>query len=187
MGESAKGPRSGLAFGLVRWALRGVWDLVTTVVPAILIALFINVYVAEAALVEQGPSMQPNLYRGNRVMMEKISYRFHLPRRGDVVVAAPSWEEIPLIKRVMALPGETVEVHDGHVLIDGQPVEEPWVTNFGGPAYPPTRVPPDHVFILGDNRGNSHDSRAIGPVPVDSIKGHVWLVYWPLEQAKFVP
>jgi signal peptidase I len=92
-----------------------------------------------------------------------------------------------LIKRIVGLPEEVVEVRDGHTFIDGQPIEEPWVTFFGGRGYPPTRVPPDHVFILGDNRGNSHDSRAIGPVPVDSIKGHVWLVYWPLEQAKFVP
>lgn len=148
---------------------------------------FINVFVAEAALVEYGPSMQPNLYRGDRVMAEKVSYRLHPPYRGDVVIADRPGNEVALIKRVVALPGETVEVRGGHTFINGQPIEEPWVTNFGGPSYPPTVVPPDHLFILGDNRSNSRDSRAIGPVPINSIKGHVWLVYWPLDQIKLVP
>lgn len=171
----------------VRFIQRAMWELVTTVLPAILIALVVNVYVAEAALVQDGPSMQPNLYRGDRVMMEKISYRFCLPYRGDVVIAEQPGNEISLIKRVVALPGEVVEVRGGHVFIDGTVIEEPWVANFGGPDYPPTLVPPGHVFILGDNRPNSRDSRAIGPVPVDAIEGHVKFVYWPLDQIKLVP
>jgi signal peptidase I len=164
-----------------------MWELVITILPALLVALFINVFVAEAALVEYGPSMQPNLYRGDRVIAEKVSYRFHLPHRGDVVIADRPGNEVSLIKRVVALPGETVEVRGGHTFINGEQIEEPWVTHFGGPNYPPTVVPPDHVFILGDNRGSSRDSRAIGPVPMDTIKGHVWLVYWPLDQIKLVP
>jgi signal peptidase I len=164
-----------------------MWELVITVCPALLVALFINVFVAEAALVEYGPSMQPNLYRGDRVIAEKVSYRFHLPRRGDVVIADRPGNEVSLIKRVVALPGETVEVRGGHTFINGEQIEEPWVTHFGGPSYPPTLVPPDYVFILGDNRSNSRDSRAIGPVPIDTIKGHAWLVYWPLDQIKLVP
>lgn len=171
----------------VRLIQRAVWELATTVLPAILIALFVNVYIAEAALVQDGPSMQPNLYRGDRVMMEKISYRFHLPRRGDVVVVEQPGSEISLVKRVVALPGEVVKVRGGHVFINGAKIEEPWVANFGGPNYPPTLVPSDHVFILGDNRPNSRDSRAIGPVPLDTIKGHVKFVYWPLDQVKLVP
>ena len=164
-----------------------MWELVSTVLPALLVALFINVFVAEAALVERGPSMEPNLYRGNRVMTEKVSYLLHLPSRGDVVVADRPGSAVALIKRVVALPGETVEVRGGHTFINGEQIEEPWVTNFGGPSYPPTVVPPDHVFILGDNRSVSRDSRAIGPVRVDTIKGHVWFVYWPLNQVKLVP
>jgi signal peptidase I len=169
------------------FVVRAVWELVITVCPALLVALFINVFVAEAALVEHGPSMQPNLYRGDRVIAEKVSYRFHLPHRGDIVVVDRPGNEVSLIKRVVALPGETVEVRGGHTFINGQQIEEPWVTNFGGPSYSPRVVPPDHVFILGDNRSNSRDSRAIGPVLIDTIKGHVWLVYWPLDQVKLVP
>jgi signal peptidase I len=170
-----------------QFVANAVWELVITVCPALLVALFINVFVAEAALVEYGPSMQPNLYRGDRVIAEKVSYRFHLPHRGDVVIADRPGNEVSLIKRVVALPGETVEVRGGHTFINEEQIEEPWVTNFGGPSYPPTVVPPDHVFILGDNRSNSRDSRTIGPVPIDTIKGHVWLVYWPLDQIKLVP
>jgi signal peptidase I len=89
-----------------------------------------------------------------------------------------------LIKRGVALPGEVVEVRGGHAIVDGQPMEEPWVTHFGGPGYPPAVVPPDHVFVLGDNHAVSHDSRAIGPVPVESITGRAWFIYWPLSEPK---
>jgi signal peptidase I len=171
----------------MRFVINVIWELAITTLPALLVALFINVFVAEAALVEYGPSMEPNLYRGYRVMTEKVSYHFHTPRRGDVVIADRPGDEMALIKRVVALPGETVAVRDGHTFINGQQIEEPWVTHFGGPSYPPTVVPPDHVFILGDNRSVSRDSRAIGPVSVDSIKGHAWLVYWPLDQIKLMP
>jgi len=170
-----------------KFVVRAIWELVITICPALLVALFINVFVAEAALVEHGPSMEPNLYRGYRVMTEKVSYVLHPPNRGDIVVADRPGSEVALIKRVVALPGETVEVRGGHTFVNGKQIEEPWVTNFGGPSYPPTVVPLDHVFLLGDNRSNSRDSRAIGPVPMDTIKGHVWLVYWPLDQIKLVP
>jgi signal peptidase I len=186
MEESAKEHKEKPA-SKTQFVVNVMWELVITILPALLVALFINVFVAEAALVEYGPSMQPNLYRGDRVIAEKVSYRFHLPHRGDVVIADRPGNEVSLIKRVVALPGETVEVRGGHTFINGEQIEEPWVTHFGGPNYPPTVVPPDHVFILGDNRGSSRDSRAIGPVPMDTIKGHVWLVYWPLDQIKLVP
>lgn len=186
MEEFTKEPKEEHA-SKAQFVFNAVWELAITILPALLVALFINVFVAEAALVEHGPSMEPNLYRGYRVMAEKVSYRFHPPCRGDVVIADRPGNEVSLIKRVVALPGETVEVRNGHTFINGEQIEEPWVTNFGGPSYPPTVVPPDHVFVLGDNRSNSRDSRAIGPVPVDTIKGHVWLVYWPLDQIKLVP
>jgi signal peptidase I len=164
-----------------------VVELLTTAVPALLVTLFITVYVAEGAMVEQGPSMQPNLYVGYRVMTEKVSYRLHPPQRGDIVVVSRPDGQPALIKRVMALAGEVVEVHGGHTFIGGQAVEEPWVTHFGGPDYGPALVPVDRVFILGDNRAASRDSRAIGPVPVGSIRGRVWLIYWPLDQIRWVP
>jgi signal peptidase I len=156
------------------------------VVPALLIALLVNAYVAEAVAIEDGPSMQPNLYQGDRLMTEKISYHFHAPRRGDVVIVERPAGEVSLVKRVVAVEGEVVEMREGHTYIDGEPIEEPWVTHFGGQDYGPALVPEAHVFVVGDNRAVSHDSRAIGPVAVDSIRGRVWLVYWPPGQIELV-
>lgn len=156
-------------------------ELITSLVPALLIALFVNVYVAEAAVVQEGPSMQPNLYIGYRVMTEKISYRFQDPRRGDIVVV--DWEEAGtrLIKRVVGLPGEEIRVSLGQVWIDGQAITEPWVKYYGGRDYPATVIPEEYIFILGDNRGNSRDSREIGPVPIETIEGRAIFIYWPLK------
>jgi len=80
-----------------------------------------------------------------------------------------------------------VEVREGHVWIDGELIEEPWVTYWGGPDYGPARVPPDHVFVLGDNRPNSRDSREIGPVSVSAVRGHAVFIYWPLRHMRVVP
>jgi len=164
-----------------------VWEFITTIIPAILIALFINVYIAEAAEIEAGPSMQPNFYAGYRVMTEKVSYYLHLPRRGDVVVVERPENEGNLIKRVIGLPGETIEVRNGHAIINGEPIDEPWVANFGGRDVASTRIPEDHIFIMGDNRPVSRDSREIGPVQIDSIIGRGWFVYWPIEEFEFIP
>lgn len=165
------------------WVLR---EVASTVVPAVFIALFINVYVAQATVID-GPSMQPNLYYDQRVMVEKVTYRFlHGPRRGDVVTFDLPGENGALIKRVVALPGETVEVQGGRVFIDGHLLEETWTTQFGGPDYPPTVVPSLHVFVLGDNRPNSRDSRYFGLVPIDQVIGQAWLVYWPPDQIKLI-
>jgi len=170
--------------GTARILLQGFWDVASTILMAIVIALVINVYVAQAITVD-GPSMQPNLYYDYRVMVEKITYRFfHGPRRGDVVVVDVPGEETSLIKRVVALPGETVEVRGGQVFIDGQLQEEPWVAQLGGADHFPTLVPPLHVFIMGDNRPNSHDSRFFGPVHVDQVIGHALFIYWPPAQVK---
>jgi signal peptidase I len=184
--EPGTGERD-LASHVGRFLLRALWEIVTTVVPAVFIALFINVYVAQATVID-GPSMQPNLYYDQWVMMEKVTYRFlHGPRRGDVMVFDVPGEEISLIKRVVALPGETVEVRGGQVFIDEQPLEEPWTTQLGGPDYPPTLVPPLHVFVLGDNRPVSRDSRYFGPVPLDQVHGRAWIVCWPPGQVKVIP
>ena len=179
--------RHSLRSKLVALAWKTTRELLTTVLPAVLIALLVNVFVAEAVSIEDGPSMQPNLYRGDRMLTEKVSYHFHAPRRGDVVVVDRPGQQKTLVKRVIAVAGETIEVRGGHAWVNGQPIDEPWVEQFGGPGYGPEVVPEDHVFILGDNRAVSHDSRAIGPVPVDSVRGHVVLVYWPPDQMKIVP
>ena len=136
----------------------------------------------------EGQSMEPNLHTDQRLVVEKVSYHFHGPQRFDIVVIRmPEQNDELLIKRVVGLPGETVEIHDGQVYINGQPLEEPFVTAGTRPGRSETvLVPPLHVFVMGDNRGHSNDSRSFGPVPIENIVGRAWLSYWPLEEVGLV-
>ncbi|MCS7039304.1 MAG: signal peptidase I, partial [Caldilineales bacterium] len=128
----------------------------------------------------EGYSMEPTLHGHQRLVIEKLSYRLHLPRRGDIVVIrVPGYGREMLIKRVIGLPGETIEVRGGQVLINGVPLAEPYLRTVTRGDYPPTRIPDDAIFVMGDNRNNSNDSRAFGPIPLDAVVGKAWLRYWP--------
>ena len=178
--------RHGLASKAIRFLSRALRKGGQIALPAALVSLFINAFVAQAMVVH-GPSMKPNLTYDQRVIVEKISYCFpHAPRRGDVVIIGIPGEKDLLVKRAVALPGETVAVQDGKVYLDGQPLEELWATRQGGADYPPTRVPPHHVFVLGDNREESRDSRSFGPVPIDQIGGRVRFIIWPLDRIGWI-
>jgi len=169
----------------IGWLLRAVRETGETVIPAVVIALFINLFLAQATQV-LGQSMEPTLHSSQRVVIEKITYRFHGPRRGHVVVINSEGQSEMLIKRVVGLPGETIEIRDGRVTINGEQLEEPWSVKLGGGHYGPQTIPPLHVFVLGDNRGASNDSRNFGPVPIENIVGHAWVSYWPPEDIGFV-
>lgn len=154
-------------------------ELLEAVLPALVIVLVINLFLAQATRVE-GQSMEPNLHDNQRLIIEKISYRFHPPERGDIIVLRPPHRAtVPLIKRVIGLPGETVEVRDGRVYINGQPLEEDYIHQPTTGVMGPELVPEEHVFVLGDNRGASNDSRAFGMVPFSDIIGKAWFRYWP--------
>jgi signal peptidase I len=156
-------------------------ELGETVLPAIVIAVLINLFLAQATRV-YGSSMEPNLYTDQRLVVEKVSYRLHAPRRGDVVVLRmPERGPELLIKRVIALPGETIEVRDGQVYINGESLEEPYVSQRTSGKSTPVTVPEGHVFVMGDNRGASNDSRSFGPVALERIVGRAWVSYWPVE------
>ncbi len=134
-----------------------------------------------------------NLLPGEDRDGERIVYPFHPPERGDIVVFNPPVRSNkPYIKRVIGLPGETVSVQDGSVYIDGQRLSEPYiagaVTSCGAERQcDPVTVPEGEVFVLGDNRANSSDSRSFGPVDVDRIIGKAWLSYWPMDEIGLVP
>jgi len=169
------GPTSGRKGWLV--------DFLETVLPALLIVVLINLFLGQTRRVD-GLSMEPNLEDNQRIIMEKVSYRFHPPRRGDIVVIRRPERRYdhPLIKRVIGLPGETVEIHDGQVYIDGQPLEEPYLAGPTGGYYGPHLVPEGHLFVLGDNRNSSNDSRSFGMVALEDVLGRAWIRYWPLSQ-----
>lgn len=173
--------RSG--FQTFRWLLR---EIAETVIPAIVIALVINLFLAQATQV-LGQSMEPNLHTAQRVVVEKVTYRFfHGPRRGDIVVIDMPEQSEMLIKRVVGLPGEVIEVRRGRVFVEGEELDEHWTVNQGGGNYGPHVIPPLHVFVLGDNRGASNDSRSFGPVPIEHIVGRAWFSYWPQEYIGFI-
>lgn len=173
--------------GLGRQFVHLIREILETVLPAILIALLINVFIGQATRVE-GQSMEPNLHTDQRLVVEKLSYRFHAPRRFDIVVLRlPSQGEELLIKRVIGLPGETIDIHDGHVYVNGEQLIEPYVIETTRPGrVSHVVVPPLNVFVMGDNRNHSNDSRSFGPVPIENIVGRAWLSYWPPDNAGLV-
>ena len=158
-------------------------DVLETLVPALLIVLVVNVFLAQATRVE-GQSMEPNLHNNQRLVIEKISYHFHPPQRGDVVVLKrPNrQDDPPLIKRVVALAGETIEIRDGRVYINGEVLDESYLDQMTFGDVDPDPVAPEHVYVLGDNRGASNDSRSFGQVALSDIIGRAWLRYWPLDE-----
>lgn len=129
----------------------------------------------------EGSSMEPTASDGQKVIVVWAAYWFGEPQRGDVVTFQyPLDPERYLIKRVIGLPGEWVEVTRDHVYINGSPLEEPYIQGFNSPTYPRTLVGKGSYFVMGDNRNRSTDSRVWGMLPRENITGRAWLVYWPL-------
>ena len=125
---------------------------------------------------------------------ENVVYPFHPPERGDIIVFDPpvNGASQPYIKRVIGVPGETIEIQDSRVLVNGQEIEEPYLEGErtfcqGDRDCGPVIVPKESVFVLGDNRDNSQDSRIFGPVPVENIIGKAWVTYWPVDELGFTP
>jgi len=155
--------------------------MLQTVMPALVIALVIHLFVVQAMRVN-GQSMEPNLHTGQRLIVEKISYLLHAPRRGDIVVVQmPAQNDELLVKRVVALAGEVVEIKNGQVYVDGVRLAEPYLPS-ETPGNQRWVVGPLQTFVMGDNRSASKDSRTFGPVQLSHIVGHALFSYWPLNQ-----
>jgi signal peptidase I len=157
---------------------RIAWDTIETIILSVVLFLAINA-ISERIRVDS-ISMQPNLYAGDFVIVNKVAFKIGAPKRGDVIVFRypPNPDQVPYIKRVVGLPGDQVHIADGKVLINGDLLLEPYLsvpTNRGGDW----TVPEDSLFVMGDNRNNSSDSRTWGMVPVENIIGRAELIYWP--------
>lgn len=158
-----------------------IFEAIQIVLPALILALMVHLFLAQATIVF-GQSMEPNLHPHQRLIVDKISYRLHPPQRNDIVVIdLPHMNEL-LVKRVVALPGEIVEIRKGIVYVNGDPLPEPFPHDMTPYDMAPITLGPLSYLVLGDNRSNSNDSRSFGPVTLDQILGRVWFRYWPLDE-----
>ncbi|MBS3984583.1 MAG: signal peptidase I [Selenomonadales bacterium] len=156
---------------------------------AIILALIIRVFLIEVYIVD-GVSMQPSLQHGERVLVNKLVYRFGEPSPSDVVVFRyPRDRDRDFIKRVIAGAGQTVETRDNHVYVDGVRLTEQYLGIPTHGTFGPVVVPEGTVFVMGDNRNFSLDSRdpAVGFIPLAEIKGKAMLIFWPLPALRLVP
>lgn len=171
---------SGMASGV-----RSIVEWLVVVGGALIIALVIKAFLLQAFYIPSS-SMVSTLNIGDRVLVNKLSYRLHDVHRGDLIVfGRPEGEAdsaiSDLIKRVVGLPGDVVEGQNGRVLINGEPLDEPYLDEGVTTGdFEPIEVPDDHLFMMGDNRGDSRDSRFFGPIPEDSVVGRAFFRVWPL-------
>jgi signal peptidase I len=166
--------------------VRNVLEWVLIIGGAFLVAFVVKTFLIQAFFIPSG-SMLPTLHEDDRVLVNKLSYDLHDVNRGDLVVfERPEGETAgqikDLIKRVVALPGERIEQRDGDVYIDGQLLEEPYLDDGTETTnLEPQTVPEDHVFVMGDNRDDSMDSRVFSAIDEDLIVGRAFVRVWPLN------
>jgi signal peptidase I len=164
-------------------------DWVISIVVAVVLAFFIRYFIVELYLVD-GPSMRPTLLSQERLVVNKFIYRFRAPERGEVLVFRyPQDQSRDFIKRVIAIPGDTIEIKDGRVFVNQQLMNEPYILSQTRGDYPLSTVPEGTIFVMGDNRNNSEDSRFadVGFVPFSLIKGKAVMVFWPFDHLKTLP
>ncbi len=162
--------------------------IVVMLVAVVLGSMVIRHFVAEPYVVESR-SMEPELHQGDRLLVDKVVYRLADAKRGDIVVldtreiANGSSAELgkTIVKRVVGLPGDIVSAQNGRLFIDGSPIDEPWLGDVQTNAFGPVQVPEGALFVLGDERALSIDSRTFGTVPIDAVRGRVEAIIWPPE------
>lgn len=184
---------------------RAFWkELPVLIVVALVVAVIIKTFLVQAFYIPSA-SMRDTLLEGDRVMVNKLAYRFGEPARGDVIVfdsplhphddgenileavvrnigeaLGLSTPESALIKRVIAIGGDTIEIVDNQVLVNGEAIDEPYLTRSPRMSdFGPMEIPQGHVFVMGDNRNQSEDSRRFGPIPESTIIGNAFVKVWP--------
>jgi len=192
--------------------LGAIVELVAIVAFAVGLALLIQAFAVKPYQIPSA-SMKPTLQVGQRVLVQRVSYHFSDPQVGDIVVFHPpegadesercglqpkppneacsepvdSPDDTNFIKRVVATPGDTLSIENGHAIVNGEQIEDDFIKPCGGGNTDcnfrkPITIPPDHFFMMGDNRGGSDDSRFWGPVPREWIIGKAFATYWPLDR-----
>ncbi len=177
--------------------VKSIRDWVLVIFAALIIALLVRMFVLQQFYIS-GPSMESTLFQDNRVLVNKLSYRLHGIGRGDIVVfdrATSNGQQIQhddLIKRVIGLSGDVVEIKDCVVSVNSHPIEEPYLSpndlaqtsledRCRVPILAAQTVPENKIFVMGDNRPQSFDSRMFGPISEDLVVGRAFIVIWPLS------
>jgi signal peptidase I len=156
-------------------------EVLGTILLAVVIFLLLQATVQSFIVV--GSSMEPSLHSGQRLLIVKASYIFHQPEWGDIVVfRSPNNREDDYIKRIIALPGDMVEIKMDVVYVNGSPLDESYIKEQPNYSLPPQKIPENEYFVLGDNRNNSNDSHKGWTVPRQNIIGKAWLSIWPPGQ-----
>lgn len=182
--------------------LQLIREWVTVLVVALVIAITVRSLILQQFYIS-GPSMETTMFQDNRVLVNKLSYRLHDIYRGDVVVfdrVTVDGEVVQhddLIKRVIGLSGETISIKDCQVFIDGKLLPEPYLNDYDlaqsslddrcrVPVMDETLIPEDHLFVMGDNRPQSFDSRMFGSIEQNLVVGRAFVIIWPFGEAKFL-
>jgi len=169
-------------------AVRQVLEFAATLIVAFLLAQAVRAWVIQPYVVPTG-SMLPTIQLGDHVLGNKFVYRFGTPLKGDVVILDdPTGQVGTLIKRCVAVGGQTLDLQDGKVVVNGVALDEPYT--YGQPSDPlpgstvtfPVKIPTGYIWVMGDNRTQSQDSRWFGPVPLNSVQGKGFFIYWPLSR-----
>lgn len=161
-------------------------ETVETIVIALVLAFLIRTFIVETFWIPSG-SMEPTLMVGDRIMAYKLLYGINRVKRGDIIIFKfPLDPKKDFVKRVIGLPGDVIEIKEKEVYVNGKKLIEPyvvhsdnWDTGFPRDEYGPVKIPPESLFVLGDNRDSSEDSRYWGYVPKENIIGKAFLIYWP--------
>lgn len=167
--------------------LSSIFEFLKTVIAIVLIAFFVRFFLFQPFVVE-GSSMEPNFHNAEYLLVNKLSYRLAAPKRGDVIVFhPPTAPSVNYIKRIIATPGETVEVKNGQIFVNNTEIDEPYIpaektlVRNSEAANLKTTLGENEYFVLGDNRDHSSDSREWGNVPKENIIGKAWVILFPVK------
>jgi len=184
----AEGLKAPLQFSPANLTHYLAFDLIPTLFFAIVFALIIRSFAVASFYIPSG-SMEPTLLESDRLIADRLSYTFHLrePQRGDIIIFRfPNDPKVDYIKRVIALPGETVEIHNRQVYVNGESLSEDYTAEAPRYDMPPREVPDGEYFVLGDNRNRSRDSHIWGFVPEANLVGEALFIYWPLNRVSMI-
>lgn len=163
-----------------------VRELVETLLLTLVIFLLIRFAMQNFRV--EGFSMEPNFHDGQFLLVSKVEYMLHQPERGDVIVFRfPNQPSRDFIKRIIGLPGDHIDIRNGQVIVNNEPLPETYPLNAGSYTFGPVTVGTEEYFVLGDNRNNSSDSHSWGMMPTKNIIGKAWFSYWPPQWVGLVP